>query len=209
MRNPEDRLRKDYDVVENLGDLIAAREERDSAFADDVDALEDIDLDHLEIDAGEELSYPHKHEPSEDERLGLDVELMDTPSEREVEFDWQDSAEEMLATDPDPNEGMGLDAEVEAASRVSPFEAPGPVPSNEVSPETDTGLTAEEFGEIQPDDRTPERCHIEPAQIEGAMETDSDEESFSIADRFAGELDRETALEEMDDLRQAIEKEQD
>ncbi len=39
------------------------------------------------------------------------------------------------------------------------------------------------------------------------METDSDEEDYSIADRFAGELDRETALEELEDIRRAIEKE--
>jgi hypothetical protein len=208
MRNPEDRLRKDYDVVENLGDLIAAREERDSAFADDVDALEDVDLDHLEIDASEELSQPHKHEPSEDEKLGLNVELLDTPSEREIEFDWQDSAEEMLATDPDPNEGMGFDSDIEAVSYVSPADVMGPVPSTEVSPETDTASTAEEFEETQLDGGEPEHVHVEPVQIESAMETDSDEEDISIEDRFAGEVDRETALVEMDDLRQAIEKEQ-
>ena len=142
MRNPEDRLRKDYDVVENLGDLIAAREERDSAFADDVDAMEDIDLDHLEIDAEKELSYPHKHGPSEDQKLGIDVELMDTPDEHEIEFDWQDSAEEMLPTDPDPEEGMGLDTVIEGVSHVSPGEMP------EQSPEVDTDATPEEYEEL-------------------------------------------------------------
>lgn len=120
MRNPEDRLRKDYDVVENLGDLIAAREERDSAFADDVDAMEDIDLDHLTVDPDVELTYPHKHVASEDHKLGLDAELMDTPDVKNVEFDWQDSAEEMLLTDPDPNEGVGDESVIESYSFVLP-----------------------------------------------------------------------------------------
>ncbi len=120
MRNPEDRLHKDYDVVENLGDLIAAREERDSAIADDVDAMEDIDLDHLEIDPEKELTYPHKHGPSEDHKLGLDVELMDTPDQRDMGVDWQDSAEAMLLTDPDPNEGMGDETVIESYSFVLP-----------------------------------------------------------------------------------------
>jgi len=123
-RNPEDRLRKDYDVVENLGDLIAAREERDSAFADDSDAVEDIDLDHLEVDENQELTYPHKHKPSKDHKLGIDIELMDTPNERDMEFDWQDSADQMLATDPDPNAGMDDEIMVEGVTYVSPGDVP-------------------------------------------------------------------------------------
>ncbi len=206
MRNPEDRLHKDYDVVENLGDLIKAREERDSAFADSVDAMEDIDLDHLEFDAGRELSYPHRHEPSEEEKLGLDVDLLDTPDERQVEFDWQDSVEEMNPTDPEPSEGMGLDDVIEGISHVGAGDLLGPVPSTQFSPETDTAALGEQ---TETDGRKPERPRPEqPVLLESAMETDSDEDDFRIEDRFGGEMDRETALEEMDDLRQAAEEEQ-
>lgn len=206
MRNPDDRLHKDYDVVENLGDLIKAREERDSAFSDSVDAMEDIDLDHLEFDAERELSYPHKHEPSDDEKLGLDVELMDTPTEREIEFDWQDSVEEMNPTDPEPSEGMGLDEVVEGISHVGAGDLLGPVPSTEFSAETDTAATPDEYEQMETDGGTPERRRIEqPVELESAMETDSDEDDFSIEDKFGGDVDRETALEEMDDLRQAVE----
>ena len=209
MRNPEDRLRKDYDVVENLGDLIAAREERDSALADSVDAMEDIDLDHLEIDPQDELSYPHKHEPSEDHKLGTDVELLDTPNEKEVEFDWQDSVEEMNPTDWESNEGMGRDDVIEGMAHVAPGDVVGTVPSVDMSPETDTGATSGEYEDIQADGDAPERPHLEqPVQLETAMDTDSDEDDFHISDKFGGELDRETALEVMDELREVIEEEE-
>ncbi len=209
MRNPEDRLRKDYDVVENLGDLIEAREERDSAFADSVDAMEDTDLDHLEFDAVEELTYPHTHAPSDDEKQALDVELFDSPDEREVEFDWQDSVEEMLPTDPEPSEGMGSDSQIEAISHVSADDVLGPVPSVEPGGETDTAATPEELRKMQRDGGSPECEHIKPpVELETAMDTESDEDDFHIEDRFGGEIDRETALEEMDDLRLAVEEEE-
>ncbi|GEM_PF-2953163 len=205
MRNPEDRMRKDYDVVENLGDLIKAREERDSDFADSVDAMEDIDLDHLEFDPARELIYPHKHEPSEDQKAGLDVDLLDTPDEEEIEFDWQDSVQEMLPTDPDPGDGMGLDDVIEEISHVGAGDLLGPVPSTEFSGETDTAATPGEYGETQTDGGSHECPHLEqPVQIESAMDTDSDEEDFRVIDKFGGEVDRETALEEMEELRQAI-----
>ena len=114
----EDRLRKDYDVVENLGDLIEAREERISDFADSTDAMEDIDVSALPEDPARELSYPHHHGPSKEKRLGIDVELMDTPNEENINFDWQDSAEEMLPTDPEPNEGMGVDEAMDSFSHI-------------------------------------------------------------------------------------------
>ncbi len=135
---PEDRLRRNYDTVENLGDLIKAREERDSAFADDVDAVDDIDVARLPADPGRELGRPHRHGPSDEQREGIDVELMDTPNEKEVEFDWQDSVEEMLPTDPSADEGMGADGALESLAHVRPAELEGPVPSLETSGETGT-----------------------------------------------------------------------
>jgi hypothetical protein len=136
----EDRLRRDYDNVENLKDLIHAREERESAFADDVDAMEDVQIREVPVDPVEELTWPHPFRHNEDERLGLDVELMDTPSDKDEGFDWQDSAEEMLTTDPLANEGMGEDEAIEAISYIDQNDLDESVPSDasqsDVMPDT-------------------------------------------------------------------------
>lgn len=208
MIDPNDRLKQDYDLVENLDDLIEAREERTSAFADGTDAVEDIDLEHLPFDEEKELTRPHRHKPSEEEKLGIDVELLDTPNEREVEFDWQDSAEEMLPTDPDPDEGMGADAEIESLAHVGPTDLVGPVPSVEPGSETDTAATPEELEELGRNGGEPVCPPPMPTPIESAMDTDSDEEDYSISDKFAGEVDREAALETLEDIRIAIEEEE-
>lgn len=201
---PEDRLHKDYDVVENLSDLIEAREGRDSALADDVDAMEDIDLSQSKVDPQLELGYPHHHDkPSEEHTLGIDVELMDTPNEKEIEFDWQDSAEEMLPSDPSPNEGMGADDAMEAFAHPDETELTGPVPSAEVDAETGTAATKEEQAQYDIDGGEKE-CRPEPVPLEGAMETDSDEEDFRIVDRFEGQMDPETARDEMEEIGEAV-----
>ncbi|MDO8682638.1 MAG: hypothetical protein Q7N50_04065 [Armatimonadota bacterium] len=89
---PKDRLEDDNDRVFNLEDLIEAREERASAFADDVDALEDVAP--TDVDIQDALTFPHpKHNHEEAAR---EVETMDTPREEDVGFDYQDSQEEML-----------------------------------------------------------------------------------------------------------------
>ena len=203
----EDRLKKDYDVVENLGDLIKAREERTSAFADDIDAMDDIDLDHLPFDAADELKQPHSHGPSEEEQMAIDVELMGAPKEKEVEFDWQDSAEEMLPTDPESSEGMGDDEAVEQLARVDPADLAGPVPSVEIGSETATAATKAEKEEYEMNGGEEAPPLIAPVQMESAMDTDSDEEDFRIIDRFEGEVDRETALVEFEEMREVIEEE--
>lgn len=147
---PEDRLHKDYDQVENLSDLIKAREERESAFADDLDAMDDIDLSKSKVDPQKELGYPHHHDiPSEEHKLGIDVELMDTPNEKEIEFDWQDSVEEMNATDPRPEEGMGEDNALEVLAHFDTGELAGEVPSTDVDAETSTAATKEEETEYE------------------------------------------------------------
>lgn len=81
----EDRLRKDKDEIHNLEDLIDARTERTSHFADDVDAFErDIDIPE-DIDVDEALTFPHpKRKKTED------VELMDTPNPDNIEQDWDE-----------------------------------------------------------------------------------------------------------------------
>ncbi|MHB1001006.1 MAG: hypothetical protein ACYC27_17325 [Armatimonadota bacterium] len=204
----DDRTYQDYDYVENLEDIIEARIERDSQFADDTDAMEDVDTDHLPIDPNVQLTYPHpKTRSDEDGRLGINVELADTPKDKEVEFDWQDNAEEMLPTDPPPNDGMGDDGSIEAMSHVSATDVTGPAPSVEYGSETATDATEEEKKIFGLDGGEPDQCRqVTPVALETAMDSDSDEYDFSIEDKFEGEKDRETALLEFEDIRETIEK---
>ena len=204
----EDRLRRDYDNVENLSDLIEAREERDSAFADDVDAAEDIDDAKLPRDAVDELTRPHPHGRSEEEgRLGINVDLMGTPDEKDIEFDWQDSVEEMLPTDPESSEGMGADEAIESLAHVAPADLVGPVPSVETGPETDTAATEAEEEEYGIDGGETPGPPPGPVPMDSAMDTDSDEFDFTIEDKFEDQVDRETALYELEEIREAIEGE--
>lgn len=206
---PQDRLHKDYDTVENLSDLIEAREERTSASADDVDAMEDTDLSKSKVDPQQELGYPHHHDiPSEDHVLGIDVELLDTPNENQIEFDWQDSVEEMLPTDPHPDEGMGEDNALEALGHIDPNELVGPVPATDIGAETATAATEEEEVEHELDGGAEESCRPGPIPLESAMETDSDQEDFRIIDRFEGQMDPEKARDEMEEIGEAIEQEE-
>jgi hypothetical protein len=172
----DDRLKKDFDQVENLSDLIKAREERESAISDDLDAMEDFDTAKLPVDANTELTWPHPRTRSdEDGELGLNVELMDTPDESQMEFDWQDSAEEMLATDPEENEGMGEDIAIGDLGHMN---------------SEDLSEDEERFGTDGGEPKPP-TSGIVP--LETAMDTDSDEADFSIEDKFAGQLNHETA----------------
>ena len=197
----KDRLYKDYDNVENLSDLIEAREERDSASADDVDAMEDIDATGLPVDAVDELTWPHPHGRSEEEgRLGTNVNLMDTPDEKEIEFDWQDSVEEMLPTDPAPSEGMGADEIIETLAHVEAAELAGPVPSTEISSEMSTAATEAEKEKYGIDCEEIRHTLPAPVEMDSAMDTDSDEEEFTLEDKFQGEVDRETALLEFEEM---------
>ena len=201
---PEDRLKRDYDTVENLGDLIRAREGRDSAFAQDVDSMEDIDVEALPEDPSAELTYPHHHGATEDQREGLDVDLMDTPHEKEVEFDWQDSVEEQLPTDPYPNEGMGEDDQIESLKDIDPNDLVGPVPSTDISAELSTDATKDEMEEYDLDDGVEECPHVQaPVELETAMDTDSDEFDFSIEDKFDSEVDHADAEWEFEQIKKA------
>jgi len=203
----EDRLRRDYDSVENLSDLIEAREERDSAFADDLDAAEDINHAKLPRDAVDELTRPHPRGRSEEDGcLGINVDLMSTPDEKDVGFDWQDSAEEMLPTDPESSEGMGADEAIESLAHVAPTELLGPVPSVEVSPEMDTAATEAEKEEYEIDGGEDAEPPPGPVPMDSAMDTDSDEFDFTIEDKFEDQVDRETALYEFEQMRETPKK---
>lgn len=206
----EDRLKRDFDLVENLDDLIDAREERESAFADDIDGMSDANSEGLPVDANTELTWPHpRTHADEDGAEGINVELLGTPDEGEIEFDWQDSVEEMLPTDPEPNEGMGADATLESIAHVEATDLAGPVPS------TDFGeLTATDFSEEESEDESTyeldggEPICERPIPIESGMDTDSDEDDFSIEDKFGGEVDEETAEYESELLLHAKEEEE-
>lgn len=203
----EDRLRKDYDEVENLGDLITAREERESAFSDDVDAMDDIDTEGLPRDASDELTFPHpKGQAEESGAEGVNVNLMSTSDEKETEFDWQDSVEEMLPTDPEPNEDMGEDNAIEALAHFETTDLAGPVPSTEFGSETDTAATESEKEEYDIDGGEP--CPQTPVELETSMDTDSDEFDFSIEEKFKGEVNHETAEFEFEQMRREIESQE-
>lgn len=90
-----DRLRRDRDEIHNLDDLIEARAEHTSHFADDVDSLEEnLELPE-DTDVGDALTFPHPHRKKEEP-----TDLMDTPHERDTEDDQVEWAEqEMLPSD--------------------------------------------------------------------------------------------------------------
>ncbi len=204
----EDRLKRDFDDVENLDDLIKAREERVSAFADDVDAMPDLADEGLVEDPNKELTFPHPHTQSDEYgAAGTNTGLMSTHHESEVEFDWQDSAEEMLDTDPEPDEGMGEDSAITALSSMEATDLIGPIPSVAPSAETDTAATDEEKREYGMDGGEPVNRPTNPVQLEDAMDTDSDQNDFSIDEKFAGQVNHESALYEFQEIEQEIKKE--
>jgi hypothetical protein len=87
----KERLSKTSRVV-NLNDLIEARGERTSAFADDVDGSEDIESTDVDVD--DALTFPH---PRRGEVLAGEPEQ--ASDEEESAFDYEDSTEEMLPSD--------------------------------------------------------------------------------------------------------------
>ena len=127
----DERKNEEEEEVFNLDDLIEARSERDSSISADIDGMPDADVSDMDVDVDKELSQPHRHGPTEDQILGIDVKLMDTPDERDIAFDRQDSEEEMLPTDPDPQDGMGNDEAVEEPGELDLVEIVGPFPPEE------------------------------------------------------------------------------
>jgi hypothetical protein len=110
----------------------------------------------------------------------------------------------MLTTDPEPSEGMGADASVGAMARLEATDLAGEGSLAEVSTETDT-TTAEAEEEYSLDDGQPQPV----VELESAMDTDSDEGDFAIEDKFEGQMDRETALLEFEEMRRATEGRED
>ena len=91
----KDRLRKDYDDIENLDDLIDARDEHRDEFGEDIVSLEE-DWEIPNVDPDHALTFPH---PKDKHPKRLEPKLLDTPDKEDVGFDYQDSNEEMLPTD--------------------------------------------------------------------------------------------------------------
>lgn len=93
---PEDRLRHDEDDVENLEDIIDARDEGTSHLARDIDSADRDFVIPEDIDVDDALTFPHpKHK--KDPNAG--VELMGTPRPDDTDINWAESQEDMLPTD--------------------------------------------------------------------------------------------------------------
>lgn len=81
----KDRLRDDSDRIHNVEDIIEARSERTSHFADDIDSLEeDVELGEG-VDVDHALTFPH---PRDKHGREDDTELMDTPRRDQTEEDY-------------------------------------------------------------------------------------------------------------------------
>jgi len=86
---------KDYaDQVFNLEDLIEARQERRSAFSEDVGGRVDMPRTHVDVD--EALTFPHPHRSLEESRR---LKSMVRPRAEDINFGYRDSSEEMLPSD--------------------------------------------------------------------------------------------------------------
>ena len=93
---PNDRLRHDHDNVEDLDDLIEARDEGTSHLAWDIDSAEkDFEIPE-DIDVDDALTFPH---PKHKKNPNADIDLMGTPREHDTDVNWAESQEEMLPTD--------------------------------------------------------------------------------------------------------------
>jgi hypothetical protein len=92
---PTTRPDDEMEPVDNLNDLIRAREERRSALSDDVDGMEDVQSTDVDVD--DALTFPHPKQNHEETTPS--VELMDTPREEDVGFDYDDSEAEMLPSE--------------------------------------------------------------------------------------------------------------
>lgn len=91
----EDRLRKDYDEIHNLDDIIDAHDERTSHMTGDIDSLqEDIEIPE-DLDVDEALTFPHpKHKKKVE-----DVELMSTRHKEDIDQTWEASDQDIQHSD--------------------------------------------------------------------------------------------------------------
>lgn len=195
----EDRLRDDTDEVEDLEDIIEAHDESTSHFARDIDAAEkDLEIPE-DIDVDNALTFPHpKHK--EDPNKG--VELMDTPKKDDIDIDWQESQQDMLPTDytDDYDDALTTNLQDEDEVVEDQIEKLGDMGTEDLTHGTPMvtripkGFQIEE-GEPGEKATPPVEMERFPGELESAMETGSETEDMTIAERYEGEVEPETAKE--------------
>ena len=92
-----DRLRKNYDDIDNLKDVVDAHSGQTSHIGQDLDSFEsDIDIPE-DIDVDEALTFPHPKHKHQEEK---DIVLMDTPDPDGADDDQDDwMRQEFLPSD--------------------------------------------------------------------------------------------------------------
>jgi len=194
---PNDRLRHDEDDVENLDDIIDARSGGTSHFARDIDAADaDIDIPE-DIDVDDALTFPH---PKRKRSLNEDVDLMSTPKKDDLDVGWQEHQDDMLPADymDDYDDALTTDLSDEDEIADEQIGRIGDVDTDDIIYESPMVTqmpkrfrTEEEAGEKAATPKTERERH--PGEMESAMQTKSDENDTSIAEKFGGEVDPETA----------------
>jgi hypothetical protein len=197
---PEDRLRHDEDDVENLDDLINAREESSSDLARDTDAFDkDFDIPE-DIDVDDALTFPHpkhKKDPVED------IDLMSTPHKEDSDINWAESQMDMLPTDYEDDYDDALTTNLEDEDEVAEddMEAIGHIPVDEMIYDVQEGVIPERGGfrgeEAMKEEEAARHGGRKQGslELESAMDTESDEEVTTVEDKFRGEVDPEKARE--------------
>jgi hypothetical protein len=137
-QRPDDYI----EPIFNLEDLIDAREERVSAFSDDVDGLPDIDQ-QPDVDVEDALTFPHPHR--DQSRAGSEADDTDKPGKEDIGFDYRDNLEETLPSDYSEPYADALSTELEDADVVAEEEI-------------------HELGEMTPEDIIYSNPVIEPAE---------------------------------------------
>jgi hypothetical protein len=197
MLMPDDRLRYDGDDIEQLDDLIEARDDGTSHFARDIDAADtDIDIPK-DIDVDEALTFPH---PKRKKNPNEDIDLMDTPRKDDIDIDWAESQGDMLPSDyeDDYDDALttNLDDEDTVAedqmSEISRMDADDLIDETPMVTGLPKGFRAEE--EVSEEASSPPRRYEQQqVEMESAMETGTDEDAISIEERFGGEMKPEDA----------------
>ncbi|MEN6522041.1 MAG: hypothetical protein ABFD46_12940 [Armatimonadota bacterium] len=165
---PKDRLRHDHDNVENLDDIIEARSGGTSHFARDIDSAEkDFDLPE-DLDVDDALTFPH---PKHKKDPNANVELMDTPREDDIDINWAESAEDMLPSDYEDDYDDALTTNLSDEDEVADDQM-------------------DQIGSLNADDIIYEEPMVSrmPKGFRAEEEADT-----SIADKFGGEVNPETA----------------
>ena len=193
----EDRLRHDRDEVEQLEDIIEARDEGTSHLARDVDAAdEDFNIPE-DIDVDDALTFPH---PKHRRKPGEDIDLMDTPRKDDIDIDWRESQHDLLPSDYEDDyddalttnlydEDTVAEEQIDEIADVEPMDLVEEMPMVEEAPGGFRGGEAESEeaaarsgGRVQP-----------PTGLESAVETASDASDVTIAEKFADEVRPEEA----------------